>query len=237
MTTAAPQTKPDAPESHPPVPDAAEPAGLWPIRLRLPDAVVAAGPDACEDWFWAVAMANQECLWAMELNANRELELMPTFSYSERREFRMSFEVEAWNIGLDSPGMTTGPSAAYFLSNGALRSPDTAWTLNDNVAPPRTEPPRTWPFCPDFVAEIRSDSQSSIADLLSKMQEYMDSGARLGWLIDPIERTVRIYRAGVVEPELLANPETLDGEDVLPGFVFDVRRLIFDLVAVPDPAE
>ena len=57
----------------------------------------------------------------------------------------------------------------------------------------------------------------------------MDNGARLGWLIDPLERTVRIYRAGVTEPELLHAPETLDGEDVLTGFTFAVGELIFDL--------
>ena len=62
------------------------------------------------------------------------------------------------------------------------------------------------------------------------MREYMDNGARLGWLIDPLERTVRIYRAGVGEPELRRDPELLDGEDALPGFTFAVRRLIFDLV-------
>ena len=65
--------------------------------------------------------------------------------------------------------------------------------------------------------------------LLRKMQEYMDNGAKLGWLIDPRERTVRIYRAGVTEPELLHDPETLSGEDILPGFSFAVRELIFDL--------
>jgi Uma2 family endonuclease len=69
------------------------------------------------------------------------------------------------------------------------------------------------------------------------MQEYMESGARLGWFIDPIARTVRIYRAGVAEPELLQDPETLDGEDVLSGFIFPVRELIFNLVAIPDTAE
>ena len=92
--------------------------------------------------------------------------------------------------------------------------------------------PRARPYCPDFVVEIRSTSQSrpsGLNELLNKMQEYMDNGALLGWLIDPIERTVRVYRAGVAEPELLNNPETLDGEKVLPGFTFAVRQLIFDL--------
>lgn len=231
MTTAAVGSKPETRQAPPPA--ASGPVhldGMWPIRLRLPEAVVAAGPQACEDWFWDIALVNQECLWAMELNAYGELELMPTFSYSEQREFRTSFELEVWNRSVDSPGMTTGPNAAYFLSNGALRSPDAAWTAHENILPPRTEPPKTWGFCPDFVIEVRSDSQSSISALLAKMQEYMDHGARLGWFIDPIERTVRIYRAGIAEPELLTDPETLSGEDVLPGFVFEVRQLIFDLV-------
>jgi len=68
-----------------------------------------------------------------------------------------------------------------------------------------------------------------LAPLLDKMREYMDNGAQLGWLIDPLERTVRVYRAGFCEPELLADPEVLDGEETLPGFTFAVRELIFDL--------
>jgi len=98
--------------------------------------------------------------------------------------------------------------------------------------PPPSEAPRASPYCPDFVVEIRSTSQwrpSDLGELLNKMQEYMDNGALLGWLIDPIERTVHVYRAGVAEPELLNDPETLGGEGVLPGFTFTVRQLIFDL--------
>ena len=57
----------------------------------------------------------------------------------------------------------------------------------------------------------------------------MENGAQLGWLIDPIERTVRIYRAGVVEPDLLQDPKTLDGENILAGFTFAVGELVFDL--------
>ena len=82
------------------------------------------------------------------------------------------------------------------------------------------------------MVEIRSPAQSrpsDLAELLAKMTEYMDNGAQLGWLLDPLERTARIYRAGALEPELLHNPETLDGADVLPGFTFPVRQLIFDL--------
>ena len=129
--------------------------------------------------------------------------------------------------------MATGPTSAYRLANGAIRSPDAAWTAAANVRPRPAEPPRARPYCPDFVVEIRSISQSrpsDLGELLNKMQEYMDNGAKLGWLIDPIERTVRIYRAGADEPELLPDPEALDGEDVLPGFNFAVGELIFESV-------
>ena len=227
VSAPVPVVPPDATAPGAPVPD--EPAlDFPPIAIRLPDAVVAAGSDACEEWFWAVCSANQDSFWAMELTADGALELMPSYAYSERREFRAGFALETWNISRGSPGMTTGPSAAYLLPNGAIRGPDAAWTLAENITPPSAVPPRTWPFCPDFVIEIAS-AAPALPGLLNKMAEYMDNGAQLGWLIDPLERTVRIYRAGVSEPELLHNPETLDGADVLPGFTFPVRHLIFDL--------
>ncbi|MCY4417227.1 MAG: Uma2 family endonuclease [Chloroflexi bacterium] len=229
MTTISTTSKPDATGITKAASVIDETERLFPVALRLPDSAIAEGVAACEDWFWEVCTANQDRPWSIELNGSGELELMPTYAYGERREFRLVYAVETWNIANDNPGMTTGPSAAYFMSNGAIRGPDAAWTPNENIVPPRSEPPRTWPFCPDFIAEARSDAPSSIDHLLEKMREYMENGARLGWLIDPMERTVRVYRAGVDEPELLTEPETLDGEEVLPGFTFAVRELIFDL--------
>ncbi len=204
---------------------------LLPVTLRLPEAALNAGTDACEDWFWAVCMANDETAWQMELNAMGELELMPpTYPPSDEHEGESFGEVRQWNIGRGRPGTATGPTSAYRLANGAIRSPDAAWAPQEKVLPPSPDPPRARPYCPDFVVEIRSTSQRSLTHLLNKMQEYMDNGAKLGWLIDPLERTVRIYRAGVAEPDLLADPDMLDGEEVLPGFTFAVRELIFDLV-------
>ena len=76
--------------------------------------------------------------------------------------------------------------------------------------------------------EIRS-RRDNLAPLQRKMQLWMEGGARLGWLIDPRNRRVYIYRAGQPEPEMLEDPATLDGEDVLPGFSFAVRQYVFDL--------
>ena len=207
---------------------------MWPIRLRLPESVVAAGPDACEKWFVDLTLANEESPWQMELSANGELELMPpTYEPSDVQENNTSGEVYLWDKEQGFPGIPTGPTSAYRLPNGALRVPDAAWAARENVRARQPGDPGGRPYCPDFVVEIRSTSQSrpsDLAELLNKMLEYMDNGVKLGWFIDPMERTVRIYRAGVAEPELLQDPETLSGEDVLPGFVFEVRRLIFDLV-------
>ena len=85
------------------------------------------------------------------------------------------------------------------------------------------------PKAPDFVVEVRSRTDSVVAGL-AKMQEWMDGGARLGWCIDPYGRRVCVYRAGR-EVEVLEYPETLSGEDVLIGFVFEVKRLVFERYA------
>ena len=234
MTTTALPNAPDAavtetasPVSHP------DDIGLFPIKLRLPEAVIAAGPDACEKWFVELALANQESVWQMELTADGELELMPpTFEPSDVQENRTAGEVYLWDREQGFPGLPTGPTSGYRLPNGAVRCPDAAWSPSGKVLPPPSDAPRARPYCPDFVVEVRSTSQSrpsGLNELLNKMQEYMENGALLGWLIDPFERTVRVYRAGVAEPELLNDPETLDGEEVLPGFTFAVRKLIFDL--------
>ena len=231
MTTAARETTPDTQRLPKPASDASGLLDLFPIKLRLPEAVIAAGADTCEEWFVDLTLANHDSPYRIELNAKGELELMPpTYPPSDEHEGESFGVLYAWNTSSGRPGMATGPTSAYRLANGAIRSPDAAWTASANVRPRPAEPPRGRPYCPDFVVEIRSASQRSLRPLLNKMQEYMENGATLGWLIDTIERTVRIYRAGADEPELLPDPETLDGEDVLPGFNFAVGELIFESV-------
>ncbi|MEN9223421.1 MAG: Uma2 family endonuclease, partial [Thermostichus sp. BF3_bins_97] len=79
------------------------------------------------------------------------------------------------------------------------------------------------PLCPDFVLEILSPTDSWL-QTQAKMQEYMDNGCRLGWLLDPKTKRAMIYRAGQV-PELLEDPETLSGEAVLPGFTLPIQKI------------
>ena len=243
MTTAA--TRPPAPTETPaPMPAPADPddarpdAGIdnpfpVPVKLRLPNAVIAAGPDACIALCVDLTLANHDFPGRIELNPKGELELtMRPYYPADAQEGETYAALHYWNLVNGRPGYLTLSSAAYILPNGAVRYPDAAWTAAGNVPPGAHIPGQPRPYCPDFVVEIRSPSQfrpSDLAELQAKMTEYMDNGAQLGWLIDPLERTVRIYRAGRSEPELLCNPETLDGADVLPGFAFPVRQLIFDM--------
>ncbi len=115
-------------------------------------------------------------------------------------------------------------SAGFLLPNGAMRSPDAAWVRRSWLEKLTPEQKRKFiPLCPDFVVEIRSPTDSLRA-LQAKMQEYITNGAALGWLIDPITRRVSIYRPG--KPvETQAQPATITGDPVLPGFVFDVARV------------
>ena len=101
------------------------------------------------------------------------------------------------------------------LPNGAIRSPVASWVRQTRWdALTRQEQSRFAPICPDFVVELRSRSDE-LTDVRKKMQEYMENGARLGWLVDPQEQRVYIYRPGQAV-EVLDDPETVSGETVLP---------------------
>jgi len=118
-------------------------------------------------------------------------------------------------------------SGGFVLPNGAIRSPDASWIewprWNGLTAAQRRGFP---PICPDFVVELRSESDKK-AELRIKMQEYLEQGARLGWLIDPLTTTVEIYRPGRAV-EVLERPTEVSSEDVLPGFVLDLREILYD---------
>ena len=113
------------------------------------------------------------------------------------------------------------------MPNGQRYAPDAAWISPEQQANRPPPNPAEWllEFCPSFVVEIRSRSDRLPA-LQRKMADYVANGALLGWLIDPYQRRVHIYRPGVA-PETLDDPETVSGEPELPGFVFEVRRRIF----------
>ena len=167
-------------------------------------------------------------LYEMEVNEAGELVILPMVGFrGNRREGFAGHFLFGWE--LENGGVSASSTSRFRLPSGAVRGPDAAWITQERYdAATDAERDTVFPGAPDFVLEIRS-RRDNLRPLQRKMRLWMDAGARLGWLIDPYNRRVYIYRAGQPEPEMLENPATLDGEDVLPGFVFAVRRYIFDL--------
>ena len=124
----------------------------------------------------------------------------------------------------DNTGVAFDSSTGFELPDCAVRSPDAAWVLRTRLARLSAEDKAGFlPLCPDFVIELLSPSDSRAA-LQRKMEEYRANGARLGWLIDPAQRRVTIYRAdGSLEQR--AEPDVVTGETVLPGFSLDLAAI------------
>ena len=164
----------------------------------------------------------------MEVNEAGELVILPMVGFrGNRRGNYLNAFMCIWEMA--NGGVCASQSSRFRLATGAIRGPDAAWITQERYdAATEGERETVFPGAPDFVVEIRSRTDN-LAPLQRKMQLWMDGGARLGWLIDPLNRRVYVYRAGQAEPEALEDPETLDGEDVLPGFSFGVRQYIFDM--------
>jgi Uma2 family endonuclease len=127
----------------------------------------------------------------------------------------------AWQNGT---GVTFGSSGGFILPSGAMRAPNAAWVLRSRLAPLTPEQKQQFlPLCPDLVVEIRSPSDR-LSTVQAKMQEYLANGARLGWLFDPPNRVVYVYRPNQ-SVERLENPATISGDPDLPGFVLELRRI------------
>ena len=190
------------------------------LSLQLPKTI---GLYVTQEQFAALAIANQDL--QLERTAQGELIVNPPTGWETgKRNWSISGELYLWWRNAGEPGEAFDSSTAFILPNGATRSPDASWVSQarwDALTPEQTSTFAN--ICPDFVVELRSGSDS-LKPLQEKMQEYMDNGAKLGWLIDPQNRQVEIYRPGL-EVEVLANPTELSGEEVLPGFVLNLRRV------------
>jgi len=148
----------------------------------------------------------------------------PTGGESGKRNLNISTQLGNWFEAHEELGEAFDSSTGFKLPNGANRSPDASWIRRERWESLTPQQRKEFvPLCPDFVIELRSESDS-LPKLQAKMQEYIDNGTRLGWLIDPKNRRVEIYRPGR-EVEVLENPSHLSGEDILPGFVLNLRRM------------
>ena len=174
--------------------------------------------------FADLAASNQDL--HLELTAMGELILNPPTGWETgERNSKIAGELYLWWRTQGEPGKIFDSSTAFVLPNGAIRSPDAAWVSPERWA--ALTLPQKGAFaevCPDFALELRSGSDA-LRPLQAKMQEYLANGARLGWLINPQDQQVEIYRAGR-SVEVLAQPDQLLGEDVLQGLVLELRRIL-----------
>ena len=167
-------------------------------------------------------------LYEMEVNAAGELLILPMTGFRGNQEENfVNYFVTDWRLA--NGGASSSQTSRFRLPSGELRGPDAAWITQERLdALTEDEWNRVVEGAPDFVVEIRSRTDD-LLPLQNKMDLWLTGGARLGWLIDSANRRVYIYRLGQPEPEVLEDPETLSGEDVMPGFSFPVRQYIFDL--------
>lgn len=150
--------------------------------------------------------------------------MMPVGSEGGHRNFTLTGRFAAWAEG-DATGVGFDSSTGFTLPNGAKRAPDLSWIrLERWDAIPKKQRKKFAPICPDFVVELRSETDR-LSAVQEKMEEYIENGAQLGWLIDPIEKKVHIYRPNV-EVEILFHPETVSGEPLLKGLALDLRGIL-----------
>lgn len=174
------------------------------------------------DQFYRLCSDNPEL--RLELTARKEIVIMPPAgSESGAWNFNVNAQLAEW-IKKDGRGIGFDSSAGFTLPNGAVRAPDAAWVLREKWdALTKQQRMKFAPVVPEFVIEIRSQSET-LQQQKDKMEEYIAVGVRLGWLLDPFDRNLYIYRPGK-EPELLENPESVSADPELPGFVLDLSRV------------
>ena len=151
------------------------------------------------------------------------LVMPPAGGETGNRNLTISMALGLW-AKRDKSGVAFDSSTGFNLPNGAMRSPDAAWVLRNRLTSLTPEQKRKFlPLCPDFVIELQSPSDT-LEGLQGKLQEYIDNGAQLGWLIEPDTHSVYIYRPGQ-EPEHLQSPGYVNGDPVLPDFVLDLTDI------------
>jgi Uma2 family endonuclease len=179
-----------------------------------------------DDQFIELCSDNRD--FQFELTAQKELLIMtPPGPRTGRRNVGITTNLENW-ARQDGTGITFANGTLFEFPNGAKRGPDASWVRRekwDNLTDELQEE-KIPPLCPDFVVELMSPSDrrpDRFRMLQAKMDEYMANGVRLGWLIDPFQKIVYVYRPGQAV-ERLQNPSTLHGDPILPGFVFQTSE-------------
>ena len=189
-----------------------------PLILHFPSSM-----QMTDEQFFDFCQENRDL--RIERNRFGDISIMsPAGSETGNREGNIFGQLWVWSEK-DGTGITFSPSTGFTLSTGAKRSPDSSWMklARWNQLTPKQQK-KFAPICPNFVVELRSASDN-LQPLKDKMQEYMqEPGIQLGLLIDRKNRRVYIYRPGQIE-ECLENPDTVNCDPVLPGFVLNMSKI------------
>ncbi len=194
------------------------PAESIAVFLRLP-------PDLhlTDDQFYELCRLNREL--RIERTAQGGLVIMaPAGGDTSDRNAEITMQLRLW-AKRDGTGRTFDSSGGFLLPNGATRSPDASWVSHDRLAALTAEERAKFlPLCPEFVVELRSPTDG-VSALQDKMREYMENGAQLGWLIDPLGDQVFVYRSGA-PVERLEAPDIVSADPVLPGFRLELDEIL-----------
>ncbi|PYS60783.1 MAG: hypothetical protein DMF74_17905 [Acidobacteria bacterium] len=175
-----------------------------------------------EDQFFALCQLNRDL--RLERNAEGDIIVMPpTGGETGNRNAEITGQLVIWTKQ-DGIGAAFDSSTGFKLPNGADRSPDAAWVQKSRLAVlTQEEKEKFLPLCPDFVIELLSPSDE-LEEVKAKMDEYIENGARLGWLLEPRSRRVYVYRPGE-SVIMIENTGQISGEPELPGFVLNLREI------------
>ena len=174
------------------------------------------------DEFWDFCAQNRKL--RAELTKEGDVIIMPPTGFeTSDRNLEILLQLGNW-AKKDGGGKVTESNGGFVLKNGAIYAPDASWTDKSRLEIFSAEQLKKFlPLAPDFVIELRSESDN-FTDLQAKMDEYVENGTRLGWLIDRKNKRVHVYRANG-EVEILESPETVSGEDVLQGFELNLTEI------------
>ena len=171
-----------------------------------------------DEQFWDLCAKYPD--YDVEVSAEGEAIIMaPVGGWTGVRNSKITRQLDVW-AEEDGRGVACDSSTMFVLPNGARRSPDASWVSNERL-PYNKE--GSWLLCPDFVIELRSQSDRGL-NLRRKMREWMENGAKLGWLVEPKSRTVVVYRPGR-EPETLVSPDRVLGEGPVDGFTLELNKI------------
>jgi Uma2 family endonuclease len=179
-------------------------------------------PRMTDDEYWEFCQRNRDLRW--ERNHEGEILLMPpTGGETGIANSALTRYLDEW-AERDGTGVVFDSSTQFRLPGGGERSPDASWVARARWdALTEAERSKFPPLAPDFAVEIRSPSDT-LKSLQEKMDEYLASGTRLGWLIDRKNRRVYVYRPGTAVT-VLEDPPEVSGDPELPGFVLRMARI------------